>query len=77
MRCLLGKQMDRANLNERSGKQADQSDAGSCPKCANALRLFNDILDSRTGEVFRLFRCECGELLWGKQGRMEQRYAEQ
>lgn len=63
----LGTQsMDRTDPNERSGREASKSDPVFCPKCAAALHIFIDILDSRNGKLFRLFRCECGEFFWSK-----------
>ncbi len=56
--------MDRIDPNQHSGRGASKSDAVFCPKCAAALRIVVDILDSRNGQVFRLFRCECGEFVW-------------
>jgi hypothetical protein len=58
--------MDRSDPNERSGRDVRKGDAVFCPKCATALHIFIDILDSRNGKVFRLFRCACGEFFWNK-----------
>ena len=57
--------MDRIDPNARLGAKAGESDP-CCPKCATTPRVFVDILDSRNGKVFRLFRCECGEFFWNR-----------
>jgi hypothetical protein len=57
--------MDRTDPEKYSGKQARDAKQVFCPKCALELRLMVDILDSRTGKSYRLFRCNCGEFVWG------------
>ena len=57
--------MDRTDPDKHPGKEARDAKQVFCPKCALELRLMIDVLDSRTGEIYRLFRCNCGELVWG------------
>jgi hypothetical protein len=35
-----------------------------CPECAAQTRLFMDVLDSRNGKRYRVFACQCGEVVW-------------
>jgi len=58
--------MDRVDPNERPGKDAGKGDQVFCPSCAIELLLFIEILNTRNGQTFRLFRCECGEFVWAK-----------
>jgi hypothetical protein len=57
--------MDRADPDKPLGKEAQGDEPIFCPKCASELRLMINILDTRKGKTVRLFRCECGEFVWG------------
>jgi hypothetical protein len=35
-----------------------------CPNCAAETRRFIDVLDSRQDKRYRVFACECGEVIW-------------
>ena len=37
-----------------------------CPRCAAEPRLFLSLLDSRNGEQYRVFECQCGKIVWDK-----------
>jgi len=41
-----------------------KDDGAFCPKCKERLKFNIDILDPRTGEIYRLYRCGCGEITW-------------
>jgi hypothetical protein len=63
--CSRGQRMDHADLNERAGNEARGREQVSCARCAAKLHLFIEILDTRNGRTLRLFRCLCGEHVWG------------
>jgi hypothetical protein len=48
---------------EQSPSLRMQDTQRRCPVCA-AFCLAQPILDSRKGNVVRLFHCQCGELFW-------------
>ena len=35
-----------------------------CPKCKTYFRFTDTFLDVRRNLIVRLFRCECGQLIW-------------
>jgi len=35
-----------------------------CPKCKTYFRFTDGFLDVRRNLIVRLFRCECGQLIW-------------
>jgi hypothetical protein len=35
-----------------------------CPSCGAFPGLLNTILNSPTGQIVRLYRCECGQRIW-------------
>jgi len=35
-----------------------------CPKCKTYFRFTDTFLDLRRNLIIRLFRCECGQLIW-------------
>jgi hypothetical protein len=35
-----------------------------CPKCKTYFRFTETFLDVRRNLIVRLFRCECGHLIW-------------
>jgi RNase P subunit RPR2 len=57
--------MDRVIPDKHSGKRHRDIKQVFCPKCASELRLMINVLDTRVGKSSRLFRCECGEFVWG------------
>ena len=56
--------MDSIDLAERLGRETREDDGLLCPKCAIRLQLVIKLLDSCKGKTVRMFRCECGELVW-------------
>jgi len=36
----------------------------SCSACAAVPTLFISLLDSRNGKQHRIFKCDCGEIIW-------------
>jgi hypothetical protein len=35
-----------------------------CPKCKGYIRFTDTVLDVRRSLIVRLYRCECGEIIW-------------
>jgi hypothetical protein len=35
-----------------------------CPSCGASPTRMDTILNSPTGQIVRLYRCECGERIW-------------
>ena len=35
-----------------------------CPRCSERAHLFIDIVDPRTGKIYRVYRCRCGQIVW-------------
>lgn len=35
-----------------------------CPKCQKPTRLLERLWSPQTGSYVRMFKCECGELVW-------------
>jgi hypothetical protein len=56
--------MDRAYQSKRAGLEAAHEKPVFCPSCAAQPVLFISLLDSRNGKQHRVFKCECGELVW-------------
>ena len=56
--------MARADHEKRPIKGARDNDRFCCPACALEPLRFIIILDTRKGQTVRLFKCECGELIW-------------
>lgn len=62
--CVGGCAMSRADAEKRPKKGARDNNRFSCPACALELLRFIIILDTCKGQTVRLFKCECGELIW-------------
>jgi hypothetical protein len=45
-------------------EQQNQDRELRCQACSAFPRLAYRILDPRTGKMFRLYRCECGQSVW-------------
>ena len=60
----LGIVMDRAYQSKRTGNETGDEKRISCSACAAEPSLFVLLLDSRSGKQHRLFKCECGEIVW-------------
>ena len=57
--------MDRADPEKRPDEEVRDDDKPIfCPRCAIKQRIVIVILDTSKGTPARLFRCECGELIW-------------
>ena len=56
--------MDRTDLHKGWGNEARQEKQIFCPKCSSEPHLFLALLDSLNGRQYRLFECECGEMIW-------------
>ena len=50
--------------NERVGNEARDGKATFCSSCAAEQPVFISLLDSRTGAQYRVYRCECGKIIW-------------
>ena len=35
-----------------------------CPKCKRCVRLTDTLVNVRRSVIVRLYRCECGEIIW-------------
>jgi formate dehydrogenase maturation protein FdhE len=47
-----------------AGNKAQDNNDIFCPRCAIRPMLVIVMLDSRKGKTIRVFRCQCGEMLW-------------
>jgi formate dehydrogenase maturation protein FdhE len=56
--------MGRADPDKRPGNGARDDDRFVCPACASEPLRVIIILDTSRGRAVRLFKCECGELIW-------------
>jgi hypothetical protein len=56
--------MDRARQSKRIGNEASDEKPIVCSSCAAQTSLFIPLLDSQNGKLYRLFKCECGKLVW-------------
>jgi formate dehydrogenase maturation protein FdhE len=57
--------MESRDPDKRSAYPArDNERLMSCPACASVPTRAIIILDTRKGKTVRLFRCQCGELIW-------------
>lgn len=57
--------MDCRDPDKRPGREAPDDDRGFlCPACAVEPERVIIILDTRKGKPVRLFKCDCGELIW-------------
>lgn len=50
--------------NNRVGNATHDGNAMFCSSCAAKSHLFISLLDSRTGKQYRVYRCECGTIIW-------------
>jgi hypothetical protein len=48
---------------ERIATVSDLSDE-TCRLCGGRLHLLRVIIDSDTGNTYRMFECKCGERIW-------------
>lgn len=60
MGCVMGC----ADPDKRPGNKARDDDRFFCSTCASKPLRVIVILDTRKGRTVRLFKCECGELIW-------------
>lgn len=56
--------MSRIDQNKRNGNETRDETEIFCSSCAAAPHLFISLLDSRNGKQHRVFRCECGKIIW-------------
>jgi len=56
--------MDRACQSRRTGNEAGDEKPIFCSSCAAQPAEFLSLLDTRSGKQHRVFRCECGALIW-------------
>jgi hypothetical protein len=56
--------MDRIHQNKHIGGEARDDDPIFCSSCAAQPSQFISVLDSRNGKQHRVFKCECGEIVW-------------
>ena len=50
--------------NKRIANEARDGKEILCSSCAAEPHLFVSLLDSRNGKQYRVFRCECGKIIW-------------
>jgi hypothetical protein len=64
-RAALGDEMSCADPDKRKDREV-RNDARRffCAACATEPWRVIVILDTRNGKTVRLFKCECGELIW-------------
>ena len=56
--------MDRVHQSKRTGGEAGDDKRIFCPSCTAEPSLFISLLDTRSGNQHRLFKCECGKIVW-------------
>lgn len=56
--------MDRVHQSKRTGSEASDEKRIFCSSCAAEPSLFISLLDTRSGKQHRLFKCECGKIVW-------------
>ena len=56
--------MDRAFQRKPIGNETGEEKPIFCASCAAEPSLFIPILDTRNGKQHRLFKCECGAIIW-------------
>jgi hypothetical protein len=56
--------MDGVRQIKRTGNEAGDEKRLFCSSCAAEPAEFLSLLDTRSGKQHRLFRCECGALIW-------------
>jgi hypothetical protein len=59
-----GTTMDHNDPTRRAGIELRNEKQIFCPRCAAEPRLFLSLLDSRKGEKYRVFECQCGKIIW-------------
>jgi hypothetical protein len=64
-RCLIGLEATHGAAMEIfcAEKLAIVEDRSTC-RCGEKLELVRAIVDSLTGDIVHLFRCQCGERTW-------------
>jgi hypothetical protein len=58
--------MDFSESEKPSGKKARENKQMTCSQCSAHPLSFLDILDSRDGKTYRVYRCRCGEITWSE-----------
>jgi hypothetical protein len=58
-----GTSMDHNDPSRRAANETCDEKRIFCSKCAAEPRLFLSLLDSRKGGQYRMFRCQCGEII--------------
>jgi hypothetical protein len=56
--------MDRVHQSKRTGSEASDEKRIFCSACAAEPNLFISLLDTQSGKQHRLFKCECGKIVW-------------
>ncbi len=46
-----------------------------CPKCKRCVRLTDTLVDVRRSVIVRLYRCECGEIIWDENDQVQDQSA--
>jgi hypothetical protein len=59
-----GTAMDHDNPIRREANQTRDEKRIFCPKCAAEPHRLLSLLDSRKGRQYRVFGCQCGEIIW-------------
>ena len=59
-----GTTMDHDDPTRRAAKETRDEKRIFCSKCAAEPRSFLSLLDSRKGDQYRVFKCQCGEIIW-------------
>jgi hypothetical protein len=56
--------MDRAHQSKRTGSEAGDEKPIFCSSCAAEPAQFISLLDTRSGKQHRVFKCDCGKIVW-------------
>ena len=56
--------MDRAHRSKQAGNGTSDEKQIFCSACAAEPALFISLLDTQSGKQHRVFKCECGKIVW-------------
>jgi hypothetical protein len=59
-----GTNMDYNDPTRRAANETRDAERIFCSKCAGEPHLLLSLLDSRKGGQYRVFGCQCGEIIW-------------
>lgn len=70
IRKTRGSIMVCTDQNKRIGNETRDEEQIFCSSCAAEPHLFIPLLNSRNGKQYRVFRCECGKIIWDEYGHL-------